>query len=259
MAARAWDLLDRRILAAIAFVDTVGAPVTCPVAIAAPAGFGWFLKKPGMVIVTRAGGLDAHSAGFDTAPGTPTVRSKKYQLELRPSNPAYAARSVELRLPRHPDPANVNSVFRAIEIVLSPTPLARPAGLNAALRVSVTRSDDGRAIEGALVRLRPDSRPETFALTDAAGEALLFADAIPFASSAPGPSMTRDWAAEIDAVVDPATARFHAPDAVFAARENPGALIDPDALAASGTASGATSLAIAAGLIRTAALSWTPP
>jgi len=259
MATRAWDLLDRRILAAIAFVDAVGAPVTCPVAIEGPDGFGWFLKKLGVVIVTRAAGLDAHSAAFDAAPGTPAVRSKKYRLELRPSDPAFAARSVELRLPRHPDPANVNSVFRAVEVVLPPTPLARPAGLNAALRVSVTRSDDGRAIEGALVRLRPDSRPETFALTDAAGEALLLADAIPFASSAPGPSMTRDWAAEIDAVVDPATARFHAPEAIFAARQNPADLIDPDMLATSGVVSGATSLTIAAGLIRTATLSWTPP
>jgi hypothetical protein len=259
MATRAWDLLDRRILAAIAFVDTRGAPVTCPVAITGPDGFGWFRKKPGMVIVTRAAGLAAHDAAFEAAPGTPAVRSKKYQLELRPSDPAYAARSVELRLPRHPDPANVNSVFRPVEVVLPPTPLARPAGLSAALRVAVTRSDDGRAIEGALVRLRPDGRPETFALTDAAGEALLFADAIPFASSAPGPSMTRDWPAEIDAVVDPATARFHAPDAIFAARQDPGGLIDPDALATGGTASAAKAVAIAAGLIRTATLSWTPP
>lgn len=259
MATPAWDLVDRRILAAIAFVDAVGAPVTCPVAIGAPEGFGWFLKKPGVVIVTRAATLEAHSAAFAAAPGTPSVQSKQYRLELRPSDPAYAARSVELLLPRHPDPANVNSVFRAVEVVLPPTPLARPAGLRAALRVTVTRSDDGRAIEGALVRLRPVGRPETFALTDAAGEALLLADAIPFSSAAPGPKVTRDWAAEIDAVVDPATARFNAPEAVFDARQNPAAPIDPDALATGGTVSGVISLAIAAGEIRTATLTWPPP
>jgi hypothetical protein len=262
MATRAWDILDRRVLAGVAFVDGRDRPVTCPIRLSVPDGVRFFWKRPGMLVVTEAPGLALHSAAFEVPPTVPALGSVRMDIDVKPASSAYAARRFELRLPRTRVPANPDSVFDMVPIRLTPTPAAPIDGLAAGLRVSVTRSDDGRVVEGALVRLRPvGGRPETSALTDAAGEAFLIAPAIPLATPGPGAVMLGDFEAALDAVVVPAQARFHTPDEVFAARRAADArvdgFIDPDTLA--GAATLPTTIRIAAGQVRTAAIAWTPP
>jgi len=265
MTALTWDLLDRRILAAIDFMDVLGRPVTSPVKVVAPEGVRTFVKRPGALIVTEAPGLAAHSAAFDLPPSAPPAGSVRLAIDLIPADRSLAARRFELRLPRDSGVNAQASIFRPVQVVFLPTPAAPVGGLTAALRVGVTRSDDNRLVEGALVRLRPSGgHPQAVALTDAGGEALLLVPAIPIANPGPGAVMVNDIAADLDAIVDPALARFHAAADVMAARRAAerriSGFIDPDdletRLAAAATAS--QIVRIAAGRTRSAAIRWDP-
>jgi hypothetical protein len=151
-------------------------------------------------------------------------------------------------------------------VPLLPGPSALANGLVAALLVNVRRSTDGVAIEGALVRLRPEGgRPQARALTDPAGDALLLVPGVPLASPGPGGTVRPDIAADVDAVIDPNLVRFNTDsgldDARAAAAARVSNLIDPDdvetRLAAAATP--AMTLRIAAGQTRTATISWAPP
>lgn len=268
MAAPGWELSDRRVLAALTFVDAIGRPVRSPVRVSGTA-VRLMAKRPGEMIVLDAPGLSAHTTVFEAPPAMPAVGSSAVALDVVPADPGLGARRVTLLLPRDPNPANAgnaNSLFRPIEITLLPAPSATSSGLVTAIRVSVTRDDDGRAIEGALVRLRPEGgRPQAVALTDPGGEALVLVPGVPLASPGMGGVVLADIAAELDAIVDPLLARFHAPEDVAAARAAALArdtgLIDPDdlELRLSADATPAIPLRIGAGRTHTAVLTWAPP
>lgn len=264
--APAYEYLDRRVLAALSFVDAAGAPVVSPVAVEAD-GVRILRKASGLAVVTAAPGLAAHAAAFDAPPTTPALGSVVLQLDLRPSERRLAARRFALKLPRTSATANMSSpdsLFRPVEVALLPSPCASPTGLAAALSVTVRRADDQRRVEGALVRLRPaGGLPQARAVTDAAGDAVLLVPAAPVRSDGPGGAALPDLAADLDVIVDPALARFTADADLAAARLMPrgGPLIDPDDLETR-LAAGAQAQAgirIAAGETRTAAVSWTPP
>lgn len=268
MAVLAWEFLDRRALASLVFVDAVGRPVLTPVRVTAP-GVRLLVKRPGELVVLDAPGLATHSAAFEAPPAMPAIGAATVQLDLVPADPALGARRYALALPRDPDPthtANANSLFRSIEIVLLPAPSGTLTGLVAALRVHVSRADDGRAIEGALLRLRPEGgRPQTLALTDAAGDALLLVPGVPLSSPGMGGVVLADIGAELDAVIDPGLVRFHAAEDLMAARADAAArtngLIDPDDIEArlGAAAIGTQTLRIAADQSRNATIAWTPP
>jgi len=268
MAVQAWEFLDRRALASMIFTDAVGRPVLTPVRVTAP-GVRLLIKRPGELVVLDAPGFAPHAAAFEAPPAMPAIGSATVQLDLVPADPALGSRRFAMVLPRDPDPAhaaNANSLFRPIEVVLLPAPSGTLTGLVAALRVNVTRSDDGRRIEGALLRLRPEGgRPQTLALTDAAGDALLLVPGVPLSSPGMGGVVLADIGAELDAVIDPDLVRFHAAENLMAARADAAArttsLIDPDDVEArlGGSAIGTQALRIAAGQSRTAAIAWVPP
>jgi hypothetical protein len=267
MLARAFDVLDRRALALLTFVDALGAPVLSPVTVRGE-GVSLFVKRPGALVVSGAPGLATYAAAFDPVPPAPGVGSVEVELDIRPSDPALGARRFVLGLPRDPDPANAalaTSLFQPVEVPLLPTPLASPTGLAAALAVTVRRADDGRRVEGALVRLRPEGgRPEARAFTDAAGDALLLVPGVPLASPGAGAVVRPDIGADLDAVIDPALARFHRAEDVEAARDaarrRGTGFIDPDTLPANAGVSiaPAQSVRIEAGRTRIATIAWTP-
>lgn len=268
MPAPNWEFSDRRILAALTFVDTLGQPVLTPVRASAP-GVRLMAKRPGQLVVTRAPGFDDHVAAFDQPPAMPAIGSVAVTLDLLPADPAFGPRRASLALPRDPNPANAanaNSLFRPVEIVLLPTPSAAATGLVTRVRVHVRRSDDDRAVEGALVRLRPEGGlPQAMALTDAAGDAQVLVPAVPLATPGGGGVVLPDIGAELDAIVDPALALFHTPDEVMAARAAAFAretdLLDPDDLQArlAASATPPLPLRIAAGQTHTATITWVPP
>lgn len=266
MVAVGFELLDRRALALLTFVDALGAEVVAPVSVVG-AGVRSFAKRPGAVVITAAPGFKDYAAAFDPLPA---VAAASVPLDLRPHDPALAPRRIALALPRDPDPDPARtklpgSLFQPVEITLLPTPLSELRGLTAAFSVSVRRATDNARVEGALVRLRPEGgRPEARALTDAAGEALLLVPGVPLASPGAGAVVRPDIGADLDAVVDPALARFHADadlgPARDAARQRNEGFIDPDDLAArlGAAATPAQAVRIEAGRTRTAAIMWTP-
>lgn len=262
MALRAYEFLDRRILAAIRFEDALGRPVRSPVQVQG-AGVAILRKPTGEVVVTAAPGLAAHEANFASPPAVPAIGSLAVALDVRPAARELAPRRAVLQLPRDPDPGATDSVLRPAVITLLPSVLARVSGLAAAVLATVRRADDGRRVEGALVRLRPEGAAETRAVTNAAGEALLLAGAIPLTSPGPGATVLPHTAAEIDVVVVPARARFHDPAdaaAMQAARraeaERSADFPDPDAFGGAGAA--AAALRISPGRMADITLDWTP-
>jgi hypothetical protein len=262
-----YDLLDRRILAMLTFTDALGARVLSPVSVVAD-GVRLFAKRPGALVIAEAQGFETYTAAFDPMSAAPAVGSVTLQLDIRPADPALAARRAGVALPRDPDPTHSEqsgSLFRPIEVALLPTPLAEGTALTAALSVTVRRADDNRRVEGALVRLRPDGgRPETRAMTDAAGDALLLVAGVPLASPGAGAVVRPDIAADLDAVIDPLLARFHRDDEIVEAREaarrRRRGFIDPDDLATrlGGTATPPQVVRVGAGRADTATITWTP-
>jgi len=265
--ALALDTLDRRVLAGIVFVDCLGARVASPVDIGVPSGVRWFRKPSGQVVITAAPGLGDY-AGSLVAPAVPAPGAVSAVLDLNPSDPGLDARRVVVALPRDPDPARMDSpgsLFRMLEVTLLPSPRAKAAGLVAMLYVTVTRGDDGRLVEGALVRLRPDGgRPAARACTDAAGVALLMVPGVPLASPGAGAVVRRGLPARLDVIVDPAQARFHAiadvPAARLRAAQRMRGFIDPDDIEArlSDMATPPREMMIAAGRAGTVAVAWSP-
>ncbi|HWF76376.1 MAG TPA: hypothetical protein VN694_04295 [Caulobacteraceae bacterium] len=265
MAALAYDLLDRRALAALRFVDATGAQVVTPVAVSAD-GAKFVRTRSGLAAVLAAPGLEAHESAFQAPPAAPAIGSVTVELDVRPACAELAARRFALKLPRNPDPAQAataDSLFKPVEVALLPTPRARVSGLLAALCVTVRRSDDQRRVGGALVRLRPDGGlPEARAITDMAGDALLIVAGAPLSTPGPGATTLPDVGAQLDAIVDPNLAQF-ASDADVAASPAapwPGPLLDPDDIETrlAGSATAASAVRIACGQIRTASLAWTP-
>ncbi|HEX3407863.1 MAG TPA: hypothetical protein VHS81_11550 [Caulobacteraceae bacterium] len=265
MAALSYDLLDRRALAALRFVDATGAPVLSPVAVTG-GGARVVRTRSGLAAVLAAPGLEAHESAFETPPAAPAIGSVTVQLDVRPASGELAARRFALKLPRDPDLANAAtaaSLFQPVDVALLPTPRARVSGLVAALLVTVRRSDDQRRIAGALVRLRPDGGlPEARAITNMAGDALLIVAGAPLSTPGPGATTLPDVGGQLDAIVDPNLAQFASDSDVAAspAAPWPGLLLDPDDIEArlAGAATAASVVRIACGQIRTASLAWTP-
>jgi hypothetical protein len=268
MPAPSWEFVDRRALAALMFVDAAGRSVTTPVMINSP-GVRILKKRPGQVVVMNAPGLSVYADSFLAPPATPAVGSVAVPLDLHPADPSFGPRRFVLALPRDPDPAHANnpaSLFQPVEVPLLPGPSAIATGLLSAMRVSVTRSTDGFAVEGALVRLRPEGgRPQARALTDPAGDALLLVPGVPMSSPGSGGTVLPDIAADLDVVIDPNLVRFNAAAALADARAAAAArlsnLIDPDDVESrlAGSATTPVTVRIAAGQTRTAALVWVPP
>lgn len=268
-AALSFDYLDRRVLAAFVFVDPLGRRVLTPVNVGAvEAGVVLFRKRPGEYVVMAAPKLANHVAIFDAPPATPAIGKAPITLDIRPADPALGARRFTLKLPRDPDPSKADtpdSLFQPAAIPLLASPGGGLVALAAALRVTVSRSDDNRLIECALVRVRPIGMPEAWGLTDAAGEALVLVPGVPLASPGPGATVVADIGGECDVIVDPALALFHAAADIGPARRSAAlrttGFIDPDdintRLKAKAT-SPAAPIRIAPGGTRFAAIAWTP-
>jgi hypothetical protein len=265
-----YDLLDRRVLALLVFTDALGARVRTPVSVRGQ-GVRCFAKRPGEIVIADAPGFADYTAAFAAPPfaaAIPTVGSVPVQLDIRPADPGHGARRIAVALPRNPNPGDrtlPSSLFQPVEVALLPTPASLPRGQAAVFSASVRRATDQRRIEGALVRLSPAGLPQARALTDAAGDALLLVAGVPLGSAGPGATVLPDIAADLDVIVDPALARFHADAELDQARADASSrrdgLIDPDDLETRLAASATPPVVvrIAAGRQRGTAIAWTPP
>lgn len=174
------EVVTRRLLAAVRFVDTVtGLPAPGPFEVdAAGARLAW--NRSGFALVLDAPGL-----------GDPATAAGSVPLVLTVRDPArrYLPRRLTLMLPRDPDPANADdagSIFRPVDARVFLAPGAAPGANWALVRVSARRGADKAPVRGALVRASAVVGGATLGvgLSDRNGEALV---AIPgVAAVAPG-------------------------------------------------------------------------
>ncbi|SAK96386.1 hypothetical protein AWB81_05384 [Caballeronia arationis] len=262
----AWETVDRRVLAALAFTGPLGEPVRSAVSVRpALPGVRTFPARDGLVVIARVPGLDAYTAFDLPAAGlAPAVGSLDVVLDLRPADASLGTRRVTLKLPRDPNAAAPAPATTPVVVALLAAPAAQATGLTAAVRVNVRRADDERVVEQALARLRPAGLPEQYALTDAAGDALFLVAGVPLSSPAPGATVTAEIAGEVDAIVDPALALFHRPDEIIRARRDArlrqSGFVDPDDLSVrlAARATPPQNVQLATGRSASAALHWTP-
>ncbi|MBV9931304.1 MAG: hypothetical protein JO013_10205 [Alphaproteobacteria bacterium] len=261
------DLLDRRALALLRFVDVAGAPVRAPLRIEG-AAVRLVAKSAGDYALLSARDLEAYTAAFDAAPGSPAPGTVKLRLDVTPASSDVAPRSFVLPLPRDPDPTRrdaADSVFLPVPVELLPGASAEAPPGGCSVRVTVRRADDGRLIEHALVRGRSDNGAfAARALTDARGEACLVFTGLPLAFAKSGGGVQPVCDARATVAVDPSTALFHAPADIAAAQDAAAARTaghpDPDAFAGAAPAAFAagTAVTLAAGARRALAIAWSP-
>lgn len=254
------DLLDRRALALLRLVDVAGRPVLGPVRIEGD-GVRTVAKGDGRFALLEARGFEAYTASFDPIAAVP---AKTIRLDLTPSAADVAPRGFGLRLPRNPDSGAPSSLFEPQPVEMLPSALAARSGSACTIRVSVSRGDDNRVVEGALVRARSaDGAFAARAVTDVRGEACLLFPFLPL--SFPGSTISAEQPARIVVDVDPGLARFHAPAGLAAAAEaaalRTSGHLDPDALAAAAPApnfAAGAEAALSAGRESAVSLEWNP-
>jgi hypothetical protein len=179
------ELLDRRALGAVRFVDAVtGLAVDAPVRVRAE-GVRWIRNPRGWWVVASSPGLEAHAAAFAAPPAQPPVGSVRVELVVEDPSGKYLARRAALALPRdpNPDPAKAKapgSLFLPQDVPLFRAPAAAVAIGWATVRASVAKG--GTPLSGALLRLvRKGGGGKELGrgMTDARGEALVAAAGIP--------------------------------------------------------------------------------
>jgi hypothetical protein len=218
------ELLDRRVLGAVAFLDAATrARVLEPLAVRAE-GARLARTRRGLYVVFDAPGLKAHTRAFDAPPSEPARGSAPVTLEVSDPAGRYVARRYTLRLPLDPDPANTNlpgSLFNPSEVTLFPSPSAGTRPGWALVRATVVAADGGGPLGGALLRVKrlPEGTLIARGMSDARGEALVVVPGIPLVTFGDGDEVTeKTISVSLRAVYDPEAGEVADPDDLEARR-----------------------------------------
>lgn len=204
------ELLDRRILAGVRFVDAVtGLPVSRSLRVTAP-GVRWVRNRSGDYVVAAAPGLAAHTGAFAAPPPAPPVGSVLVILTVEDPGGAYLPRRASLALPRDADPAaaeGADSLFRPVDIPVYPAPAAPLAAGWAVVRATILGPEPGTRLPGALLRVVRESDDAVLnrGVADARGEALVAVAGIPVTtfSTDAGPVLATEVAARVEVIPSP--------------------------------------------------------
>lgn len=176
------DRADRRILAAVRFMDRAsGAPITDRLTLSAE-GCKWWQNRSGLWVMAAAPALSGHTRTFESAPGAPAAGSVVVPCTVSDPRLRWLPRSFRVAVPR----GAVDIIRAPLDIYLPPSPAAPVRTTWGAVRVSV-RSNAGQPIEGALIRVSRTGN-EQLGLTDSRGEALVPLPGIPLFTTGAGSS-----------------------------------------------------------------------
>ena len=225
------EVVDRRVLGAVEFIDAVTAarmrgrlriaPTDKRVSITANAS--------ALYVIRSAPGLEHHLHEFERPPSTPALESLSFEISVTDPARRYLPRTTRIRLPRKDAPiTDARSVLNPIVVRLYPAGAADVGANWAVLRARVQMNDGSeRGLGNALVVVTPQLAGFTpvTAMTDERGEALV---AIPgVAPVMPGVGgaavLTREFACAVEVVFDRRV--------VFVEGEAAG-LADPESIAA---------------------------
>jgi hypothetical protein len=152
----------------------------------------------------------AHEHAFDEPPAAPPIGSESLVVEVRDPAGRYLPRRVTIALPRDPSPARAaetDSLFRAVDVALYPSPTAPLSANWVELRISLREAVSGDALGGALLRVIADSRVLARGLTDWRGEGLVPVAGVPVTtwSTEPGAVVVTEIAGSLECYFDSAT------------------------------------------------------
>jgi hypothetical protein len=195
LAMREVERVESRVLAGIRFVDAASSiSIDYGLRLDVAAGTEISRNRSGLYVLRRHPPLAAHTDAFLQPPAAPAIGSMALPLTVHDPAGVYVSRSVTLRLPRDPDPANSgedNSLFRPIDVLMYRSPAAPLGGNWAALRISLRETTTGDALGGALIRVFSNGQLIARGLTDWRGEALVPVVGIPITT----------WSDDDDAVI----------------------------------------------------------
>lgn len=157
------ERVDQRVLGALRLIDGVTrAPLSRSLLLSA-GKLALTRNVSGCYVVTRAQGLERHTAAFSHPPAAPALGSKNYTVAIHDPQNRYLPRVVVLRLPRDPDPANsgdADSLFWAVDVAMYPAATAVISHNWSTIRAAVIR--------GAAPRTAPPARGALLMVFDAA-------------------------------------------------------------------------------------------
>lgn len=215
------ESLEQRALAAIRFLDEeTRLPVKGPVKVEGT-GVKLVRNLSGFHVITDAPGFSTYAASFDLPQVPPSPAS--FTLTATDPSRTYLARRFTVQLPRDPAPGPdeslpANSVFKPVDVVLYPSPVARPSAGSAVVRLRV-EDTNGKPLPYALVQLTLATPAiQRRGLCDERGEALVLMPGIPIADWS-DPEATTDFDVTVRAAWT-ADAPPPNPDALAAAMQD---------------------------------------
>lgn len=208
------ELLDRRVLGAIRFVDASTASTVQD---------GLSVKSPqadlrrnlsGLWVIWNAPGLEAHTTVFDKPPAAPPLGSVAVTLTVADNARRYLSRNVTIGLPR--DPAG--PLFQPVDVALYPAPAAPVMPGWAVIRAHISNAATSQGLGGALVRVVRTSDHQVLArgMSDSRGEALVVVPGIPVTTfnTGDGPALSTEVDVTVETIFDPAAGAVTDPEAV---------------------------------------------
>ena len=214
------ELLDRRILGAVRFVDaTTRQKIQDPLDVRAD-GVRFVRNRASLYVIASAVGLEKHVDAFDQPPAAPAVGSVKTPAQVSDPAGRFLGRTFTLELPRDPtlDPADGASLFHPLDVALFPSSTADVSPGWALIRASVTKAG-GAAAPGALVRVLAHTGGAVMAmgLADGRGEALVAVPGIPvttFGAEPGDPVTTSEVSVGLETIYDAAAGAWPDPDSI---------------------------------------------
>jgi hypothetical protein len=182
------ERIEQRVLGALRIIDRVTqAPVSRALQLTS-SNATVVRNMRGYYVVTYAAGLESHTEAFLQPPSTPALEFNAYNFEITDPQRRYLPRTVTLRLPRDPNPANIgntNSLFRPQDVALyaaSTAPLSHNwSTIRASVMQSVTQGAGHAPVRGALLRVfdAADGTLLASGISDEHGEALVIVPGVP--------------------------------------------------------------------------------
>ncbi|MBX2796889.1 MAG: hypothetical protein KTR31_04445 [Myxococcales bacterium] len=175
------EIVDRRVLAAVRFLDPATSQAVTGGLTVQGAGSRWFTNRSGLWVLRAEGVLDDHAREFLAAPTSTPAESVAVTADVLDGGARYLPRRFTIDLPR-----TGTDLFEPIDVLLVPSPALPTRATWATVRVTVSFATDGThpepvGIEGARIALSSADLGglRCVGLTDARGEGLAIGHGIP--------------------------------------------------------------------------------
>ena len=144
-------------------------------------------NRSNLYVINNATGLEQHRDSFAQPPPLPATGSLPFSVVVSDPIHNYLPRSIQIDLPRDPNPANAideASLFNPVSVQLYAAPNAKLMANWSTVRASILREDSESGllpVAGALLRVIRNSDDEILSsgMSDERGEALVIVPGVP--------------------------------------------------------------------------------